>query len=470
MTASNKMHLHRFGVIACGLALRLFFIWRFPSSEAGDTPTYVGLARNWLDHGVYGLFINGRLTPVDVRMPGYPAFLAGMFALFGRSARSVMLAQAALDMVTCLLIAALAAFVSPEGSRRRVWTAALWLAALCPFTANYSAALLTESLALFFTSAALVILLFPGGLVDLPGHDSFFKVNEMSTLGAVFVGLGTLVRPETPLIVIATGLAVAARCWHPANWSKAIRVGFWMALGVILPLVPWAARNWHSLHETQFLAPYYAELPGGYPPRGFYAWTRTWLWRFGDVYLVPWKWEEERIELDDVPAAAFESPEERERVGHLLDEYNEELVDEPELDAQFAELARERTARHPLRTYFSIPLKRAFAMWFTPRTELLPYSGHLWPPGQQWEDDPVDFSVTAGLGLLNLVYVGLGAAGAWLARRRPAAAFLIAFILVRTAFFTHVETPEPRYMLLCFPALIALAAQLWTRKSASQNH
>ncbi len=463
MTPSAKMRLQVLGASASALALRLFFIWRFPSGDAGDTPTYVELARNWLDHGVYGLWLDGRLTPVDVRMPGYPAFLAGVYAVFGRSPHAVMLTQAALDVVTCLLIAVLAAFVAPVGSRRRAWVAALWLAALCPFTANYTAAVLTETLALFFTSAALVILLFPGALVDLPGHDSFFKVNEMSAIGALFVGLGALVRPETPLLVLAIGLVIAARCWRPVNWSKALRVSFWIALGVILPLAPWAARNRHTLHEIQFLAPYYAELPGGYAPRGFNAWTRTWLWRFGDVYLVPWKWEAEPLKLDEVPAAAFDSPEERARVGRLLDEYNEELVDEPELDAQFAELARERTARHPLRTYVSIPLKRAFAMWFTPRTELLPYSGHLWPPGQQWEDDPVDFSVTAGLGLLNLAYLGLAIAGAWLARRRPAAAFLIDFILVRTAFFTQVETPEPRYMLLCFPALLAFAAQLWTK-------
>jgi hypothetical protein len=37
---------------------------------------------------------------------------------------------------------------------------------------------------------------------------------------------------------------------------------------------------------------------------------------------------------------------------------------------------------------------------------------------------------------------------------------LIVFCLVRTLFFAkYVETPEPRYVLECFPALIALAAQ-----------
>lgn len=35
---------------------------------------------------------------------------------------------------------------------------------------------------------------------------------------------------------------------------------------------------------------------------------------------------------------------------------------------------------------------------------------------------------------------------------------LVAFIVVRTAYFTRVETPEPRYVLVYFPAVLALAA------------
>ena len=53
-------------------------------------------------------------------------------------------------------------------------------------------------------------------------------------------------------------------------------------------------------------------------------------------------------------------------------------------------------------------------------------------------------------------------AGAWIARRQPGTGFLIAFIILRTAFFTtFVETPEPRYVLECFPAVIALGAQVF---------
>lgn len=44
--------------VVLGLALRLFFVLHFPA-EAGDTRIYEELARNWQDHGVYGLFIEG---------------------------------------------------------------------------------------------------------------------------------------------------------------------------------------------------------------------------------------------------------------------------------------------------------------------------------------------------------------------------------------------------------------------------
>ena len=132
---------HLVAAMLLGLALRLFFVIHFPF-YAGDTKFYEELARNWLDHGVYGLFVHGQLVSVDMRMPGYPAFLAGVYAAFGRTSKAVMLSQAVIDLMTCVLTAIIAAHIAPARSKTRVATIALWLAALCPLTANYSLSLI----------------------------------------------------------------------------------------------------------------------------------------------------------------------------------------------------------------------------------------------------------------------------------------------------------------------------------------
>ena len=142
--------------LAAGLALRLFFIWHFPF-YSGDTKFYEELARNWLEHGVYGLYVRGVLTSVDMRVPGYPAFLAAIYFVIGRSARVVMVAQAFVDLATCVLAALIAARLVPVSRRAVAGKAALWMAALCPFTADYTAVVLTETLATFFTTAAALV-------------------------------------------------------------------------------------------------------------------------------------------------------------------------------------------------------------------------------------------------------------------------------------------------------------------------
>src|SRR5580704_12653688 len=446
ITPHTKMRVNVSLAVLAGLALRVFFVLRFPVTESGDAPFYIELAWNWLKNGVYGFPVNGQLTPVDMRVPGYPAFLAAVFAFSLNSPRAVMLAQAILDLAACFLIALIATQLAPQVARRRVALAGLWLAALCPFTANYTAVVLTETLTIFLTTLAILILLETElGRKISDFHDAGFTPGLLNRwlLAGIVVGFGTLVRPETPLLLFAAGLVLAIRWWQPVDWPKLLRVGLLLAVGVVLPLIPWAARNWRTLHDVQFLAPRYSELPGEYTPLGFNEWTNTWMWHFRDVYLTQWKLNVEEISLDDIPATAFDSPAERERVSGLLDQYNEELTAGPALDQQFSEVARERTSRDPLRTYLKIPFLRALTLWFTPRLDLLPYSGHLRPVRVEWEDDRPDFLVTLSLVIVNFIYLALAVAGAWMARRQPGVALLVAFIIIRTAFFTtFVETPE----------------------------
>ena len=332
-----------------GLILRLFLVLTFPMGSSGDAPFYIELAWNWLKIGVYGLPVNGQLLPVDVRVPGYPAFLAAIFTFAGNSPRAVMLAQAFLDLGTCFVIALIAARLAPPQSRRRVALAGLWLAALCPFIANYSAVLLTETLVTFLTALALLVLLETdlARPKDIPDSVRVSMSRRLSPwfLGGIVAGFGTLVRPETPLLLVAVAFVAIAKWWRPINWPKLLRASALMSLGLVIPLLPWAARNWRTFHEMRFLAPRYTEMPGEFTPLGFNAWTNTWLWKFGDVYLTQWKLDDEEIPPADIPASAFDSPQQQERVTALLDQYNDTLTMEPPLDAQFGEIARERTAR-----------------------------------------------------------------------------------------------------------------------------
>ena len=447
----TKLRVHAPSAALAGLALRFYFAWRFPYHASGDTPVYEELARNWLEHGIYGLRVAGRLEPADIRMPGYPAFLAAAYTAFGPSVMAVMLTQGVLDVVACFFVAALAALVAPEASRKRVAVAALWLGALCPFTANYTATVLTESLATASTALALLLLV---------AHETR-PANGFSLAAGFVTGLATLVRPESPLLVIAAIPVLVARWWRPADWRALFQAVALITVGLMVPLAPWAARNAITLHELRFLAPRYSELPSEYAPRGFFSWTATWLWRFSEVESVSWKLDDETIHIEDIPPRAFDSAAERQRVSELLGEYDRTSRITPAVDAGFAEIARQKTVQHPLRTYLSIPTLRAWTMWFTPRVEMLPAAEFLWPIGAAWENDPEGFCLTVGLAALNVVTIAMAIAGAWRARSERATAYLISFIMLRTAFLTTALAPEPRYVLECFPAVLALAAQLW---------
>jgi hypothetical protein len=393
----------------------------------------------------------------------------------------VMLAQVLLDLCACVATGALAGLLAKlwvnEGDARRAFLATLWLAALCPFTANYVAAPMTEVFAGLFTAVALVVLvrlIGKGFDADGPRVGAVAQRRSVTMLalgGGFLVGVGTLFRPETPLLLVVVWLVLAVIWWRQRRFWRWAQLCGLLLVGCLVPLAPWAIRNAVTLHEVQFLAPKNSNLPGELVPYGFMAWEKTWLYRVSDNYFVPWKLNGDVIDLEDIPSRAFDSPEEKQRVAALLEQYNNDLTLSPEEDAAFGELGKERTERHPLRTYLWIPIARAFTIWFTPRIELLPFSGKLRPVREAWHEDPVDFSVTVGFFALNVLYAALALWGAWRLWRdgtgaKLAVALLLGYCLLRTAFLTMLETPEPRYVLVCFPILLALAGQVFVGRKA----
>jgi len=141
-----------------------------------------------------------------------------------------------------------------------------------------------------------------------------------------------------------------------------------------------------------------------------------------------------------------------------------------QMDTEFAKLASERTLRHPFRSYAWIPIARAAAMWFTPRIAVLPYSGAVWPLSTGWHRSPTGFEITIGFALLNVLYMGLALTGAAHWRKSPGIIMIVAFIVIRTAFLTQLQTMEHRYVLVCLPALLALAAQSWLSRDSKSAY
>jgi len=53
---------------------------------------------------------------------------------------------------------------------------------------------------------------------------------------------------------------------------------------------------------------------------------------------------------------------------------------------------------------------------------------------------------------------------------RVGVAIIVGYIVVRTVFMATLETPEPRYMLVSFPSLLAIAAQVFAGQAATKEN
>jgi hypothetical protein len=292
---------------------------------------------------------------------------------------------------------------------------------------------------------------------------SLFSKHRVEVLSSNPVGSDAAIPPEggTP-----------NDAWLP-RLAKVVAQGAVLSIAFAVVLVPWTVRNWREFHLFQPLAPTHGEMPGEFVPHGYYMWLRTWVddRKYTDPLL--WQLNEQEIDVEELPATAFDSPEEKERVIKLFEEYNDPTVEEPTesednsaepaaspspvsapsqdssagsnqtasqaakpeqpdqeeqaeepaehhepppemtpaLDAAFGQIARERIGRAPLRYYVWVPLKRMRTLWFGSHSEYYPFTGELFPL------DDLDHSTHQHVWLplfelLVWIYTLLGLAGA----------------------------------------------------------
>ena len=430
--------------LAAGAALRFWFIHAYPEVQ-GDPLIYGDIAKNWMLHGIYGLSGTDGIRPTLIRLSGYPLFLMLCFRLFGMEHyHAVMYAQTGIDLASCLLIAGFAAKIA---SPRAAWTA-LWLAALCPFTANYAATPLTETLELFCISLALF---------------SFARLLENPQwrwvlLLALAFSYAAILRPDGALLAVALCPAIVyygAKLW---GTRQMLRMAVVCGALAMLPFVPWAIRNWSTFHVFQPLAPRYAMDPGEYTDPGFNRWTKSVCADLTCTWEIYWNANSDAMPFENLPDRAFDSQAQYEKTKQLFVDYNKTTTLTPEIDERFADLAHERIVARPLRYYVVMPLLRVSDMWLRPRTEL------LWIELRWWEYSKhhSETEFAAAYAALNLVYLILALIGIYRWPRFTGAMLL--FIFLRCALLATIEAPEPRYTLECFPMIIALAGVAFDRR------
>jgi 4-amino-4-deoxy-L-arabinose transferase-like glycosyltransferase len=429
--------------IASGVALRLLFVFCFPAITP-DGRLYLSIASTRRQSGVYG---TDPSSPSFVRMPGYPTFLAGIHVLFGSiRPTTVYLTQTVIDLATCLVVGLLAAVVFGRRAGRKAFVLAL----LCPFTANYVALVLTETLAIFTTALALLF-----GVLAVQRLEKGLPIRHLVLLGAA-IGAGTLIRPDAGILLPVFGVAFITRV-RRAGFKRIMSAAAIVGAVFLSFLAPWTVRNAARFGRFQPLSPGIIVGKGEQVPVEFSRWVSTWVVDYVSDQDVWWKaLSREPIDPRTLPRRAFGSVGDPDRTLALIAEFNQTRTITEDLDAKFGELAGERIRAHPLSYYILIPVGRMADMWLRPRTEMLPLESRWWEfrnLRNSW--------ISIGYAGINLIFLALASYGALSHSRRPEVWILIGFAFLRTVLIATVGnpcSPEDRYTLECYPAVLALAA------------
>ena len=429
--------------IAASVALRIWMLKAIPQ-VTGDTLIYGGLAKNMLLHGQYAISDgSGVLHSTLIRLPGYPLFLAACFKLFGmENYNAVAYVQIALELAGCLLLAAFARQIAPAEMKRGAALATLWLAALCPFTASYAVAPLTETVTLFAIALALWSV---GRFHARPGWGS-------ALLFTFAICFAALLRPDGALVGVALAPALLVGLKRGAvSRKKLARMVLVCGLLALAPFGAWTWRNWKVFHVVEPLAPRYATDPGEDTYPGWQRWVKTWCLDFISTYQIYWNVPGSPLELSKLPARAFDTPQQYVETAALKKAYDDNGQDlSPALDAGFARLAEERVKADPLRYYLWLPLGRMADMWLRPRVENLNIDLDWWVYAHHNAETRFSWAYAG----LNTVYLLLGLAG--LCLRPRFWPWMLAYMMLRSALLMTVEAPEARYTLECFPMVFVL--------------
>lgn len=472
---------------AFGLAVNELNLHYIRSYNPADTPlntksTVHGFTVWSIDNAWYlpqiHRFLDGRgftLDPDDPRMavrrsPGYPLFYGLHRILFGERGSFFVIRYTQLGL-NALAAVLLGLTVLAFTGRPRVAGLAMCGYALNPYTAIYCYYTITEGL----HPALTVVSLYLFGRAARQGGGRWWLLAGLST------GIVALTRPVCGLLLPAFVLALAAESRGAAALATAARKSGLIVLGFLVPVVPWAVRNYVVTGgDLVLLEKYYGDPMGyGIGEIAFRRWWSGWENPRAEEYansVLRTGHESRPAEaaalaeefVRDLPARALHgaSPDEIRRALTRLNAclLSRSAVCDEAVAREFSDLTDRFRKAAPLRYWCGTPLRNLASLVFQSFSSAF---AMLNPEGRRF--GPLQVAVKAALYGLN-VALWLGTLAFVLFAAAPRALKIVALVFPLSLvvfFLVVVRYAEARYFLPAYPlyyaALSHLLAGIWPR-------
>ena len=332
-------------VTAAVLRLLLLFFFH---ADVGDTPTYELLAENIL-RGCGLSFSEPTSTSCILAsggyFPGYPAFIALNWFLFGHSNIPILLFQLGCYLLSLYWL--LNALGKLTNSRKIVLSVGMLLA-ISPLQIGWFRFVITEPLALAASTWF---------LAELVISVAIGKIRTYQL--ALALSISVYIRPDTILMSVGV-IAVALSIYDLKNAVKQILIA---GLLTAIPISGWMIRNLTIGHAPLTMS---SEVAPKAP--GYFFWLNTWVvneYERADANFPVWRSEYSKIDLHH---SKYVSDDERKAAQSLIQELST-MDGKPfpkDIDKKFEELASMKIETRNHLMPYTIFVERAGWLLFNP--------------------------------------------------------------------------------------------------------
>jgi 4-amino-4-deoxy-L-arabinose transferase-like glycosyltransferase len=221
-------------ILVLGFGLRAYRVVEPLATPGDDARAYYALSKALYEEGSYGGPV---FNDASDWSPGAPLLYAASFYATGGAREGVA------RIVELLFGLAAIVVVYLLGRRINCRPAGLIAAfgvAIYPPFIHSTGALFSEPPAIFTLPAAVLAFLW--------ASDTLTRARWLVP-GFLF-GLTAMIRPEYLLVGIAFAVLAAIRVVHRQGWRPGLAAGLLLAVGLLLPILPWAVRNQVVLDRT----------------------------------------------------------------------------------------------------------------------------------------------------------------------------------------------------------------------------